>query len=137
MEKARLDRISRLLKITEREHNHELLLSMKNLQDLGASPFPYIVSVLPRPLPADLVKGEHFILADLLKLIPGSSLLAESALEPVVRSDCLPLSAQDPKPTQLPLAKQDSQPAPQATKKKKKKIGHIKVVGTGLEGFVD
>ena len=31
--------------------HHELLLSAKNLQDLGASHFPYMVHVLPRPLP--------------------------------------------------------------------------------------
>ena len=48
-----MDRISWLLDIIEREHNHKLLLSMKNLQELGANPFPYIVPVLPRPLPSD------------------------------------------------------------------------------------
>ena len=80
MENARLDHISRLLEIIERERNHELLLSMKNLQELGTSPFPYIVHVIPRPLPAKLVKGEHFVLKDLLKLILGSSSQANSAL---------------------------------------------------------
>ena len=98
MEKARLDHISRLLEITERKRNHELLLSMKNLQELGASPFPYIVPILPRLLPAELVKGEHFILTDLLKLTPGSSSQVESNLGPLVRSNCLPLFAQEPKP---------------------------------------
>ena len=73
VEKARLDRIRQLLEIIERERNHELLLFAKNLQELGASPFPYTVLVIPRPLPEELIKGEHFILADLLKLISGSS----------------------------------------------------------------
>ena len=59
--------------IIERERNHELLLSTKNLQELGISPFPYIVHVLPNPLPAELVKGQHFVFSELLKLIPGSS----------------------------------------------------------------
>ena len=36
--------ISRLLEITERERN-ELLLSVKNLQELGSSPFPYIAPI--------------------------------------------------------------------------------------------
>ena len=45
----------------------------KNLEELGTSIFPYIVPVLPRPLSEELVKGEHFVLADLLKLISGSS----------------------------------------------------------------
>ena len=39
VEKAMLDRIRRLLEITERERNHELLLFAKNLQELGANPF--------------------------------------------------------------------------------------------------
>ena len=62
-----------MLEITEREHHNELLLSTKNLQDLGASPFPYIVPILPPPLPNEVVKGEHFVLADLLKSLPGGS----------------------------------------------------------------
>ena len=73
MEKARLDQIRRLLEITERECNNELLLSVKHLQELGASPFPYIALVIPHLLLEELVKGEHFILTDLLKSIPGSS----------------------------------------------------------------
>ena len=62
MEKARLDHICRLLEITRRECHHELLLFVKNLQDLGANPFPYTVPVLPRPLPSKVVKVEHFVL---------------------------------------------------------------------------
>ena len=112
MEKTRLERISRLLEITERERKHELLLFVKNLQELGASPFPYIVHVLPCPLPIELVEGGHFILVDFLKLISESSSQVESAPKPLVRPDCLPLFVQDPKPTQLPLAERDSQPAP-------------------------
>ena len=79
VEKARLDRIKWLLEITERECNHELLLSAKNLLELGAS--PYIVLVISRLLPKELIKGEHFILADLLKSITGSSSLAGSDQE--------------------------------------------------------
>ena len=37
VEKASLDRIRRLLEITEGERNHDLLLFMKNLQKLGAN----------------------------------------------------------------------------------------------------
>ena len=91
-----MDRINRLLEITERERNHELLLSMKNLREMGASPFPYIVSALPRLLPFELVKGEHFVLSDVLKLILGSSSQDDSALETFVWPDCLPLSGKIP-----------------------------------------
>ena len=86
-----MNRISRLLKIKERECNHELLLSMKNLWELGASPFPYIVPVLPRPLPTDLVKGEDFVFTDLLKLISGGSSQADSTLKSFVQLDYLQL----------------------------------------------
>ena len=84
--------------------------------------------VLPRPLPKELFKGEHFVLADLLKLLPGSSLQLESTPEPLGRPDHLPLAAHDPKP------------APQGAKKKKrekKKTEQVKVAGVVLKGFVD
>ena len=74
--KARVNRmflnISRLLEITERERN-ELLLSVKNSQKLGSNHFPYIAPVIPRPLLGEVVRGEHFVLYDLLKSISGSS----------------------------------------------------------------
>ena len=53
--------------------HYKLLLSMKNMQDLDVSLFHYIVSVLPHPLPSEIVKGEHFVLADLLKSFLGGS----------------------------------------------------------------
>ena len=88
----RLDCIYRLLEITKRERHHELLLSVKNLQDLGATPFPYIVPVLSRPLPNEVDKGEHFVLAYLLRSLQRGS------MEPLVQPDHLPLAVQDPKP---------------------------------------
>ena len=71
MEKASQDHIRWLPEITEGERNHELLLFVKNLQELGVDPFPYIVPIIPRSLPKEIIKGEHCGLADLLKLIPG------------------------------------------------------------------
>ena len=82
VEKVSLDRIRRLLKITEGERNHELLLSVMNLRELGANPFPYIVSIIPHPLPIELIEGERFVCDDLLKSILGSSSRARSAQEP-------------------------------------------------------
>ena len=61
------------------EHNHELLLTVKNLQELGGSPFPYVIPIVPRSLPTKVIEGEHFILVDLLKLAPISSSQAISA----------------------------------------------------------
>ena len=73
--------ISRWLEITERERR-ELLLSVKNSQELGSNPFPYIAPVIPRSLPGEVVRGEHFVLANLLKSISGSSSQAGSAQKP-------------------------------------------------------
>ena len=61
------------------ERNHELLLFMKNLRELGSSPFRYIIPVIPRLLQAELVKGEYFVLSDLFKSIPDSFAQAGSA----------------------------------------------------------
>ena len=55
---------------------------VKNSQELGSSPFPYIAPVIPRMLPREVVGGEHFVLADLLKSISGSSSQEGSAREP-------------------------------------------------------
>ena len=127
-----------MLEITKRESNHELLLSAKNLQELGPNPFSYIVFVLPSPLPKELVKGEHFILVDLLKSIPGSSFQARSAQEPQVET-ARETSTTFVRPDQSPLAEQDSQPAPHAMKKKKRKKGEkvrqAKAIDAGLEGM--
>ena len=69
---------SQLLEITKMERN-ELLLLVKNLQELGSSPFPYITPIIPCSLPGEVVRGEHFVLDDLLKSISGSSSQARSA----------------------------------------------------------
>ena len=61
--------------------NHELLLTVKNLQELGGSPFPYIIPIVPRSLLAKVIEGEHFVLVDLLKMVLGNSSHAISAQE--------------------------------------------------------
>ena len=55
---------------------------MKNLWELCASPFRYIIPVIPYSLPEELVRGEHFVLTELLKSILGSSSQAGSTEEP-------------------------------------------------------
>ena len=57
---------NRLLEVTEREHI-EPLLSVKNSQELGSSLFPYITPVIPRLLPREVIGGEYFVFADILK----------------------------------------------------------------------
>ena len=137
VEKASLERIRRLLKITKVERNHELLLFVKNLGELGASPYHYIFPVILRPMLAEPIKGEHFVLFDLLKSIPSSSLQAGSAQAEVVEGALVKFV----RPDQFPLVEQDPQLASQVAKnKKKKKVkkgGHTKAAITGLKGFVD
>ena len=92
VEKEKLNCICRLLENTERERHHELLMFAKNLQELGASLSPYIVPILPHPLPSEVGKGEHFVLADLLRSLTGGSSQEEATLEPLVRLDHLLLA---------------------------------------------
>ena len=108
--------ISRWLEITEREHN-DLLLSVKNSQELGSNPFPYLAPVIPCPLLGEVVGGEHFVLPDLLKSISSSSSQAGSAREPQseIAERALVIFAW---PDQSPLSEQDSQAAPQVVKRK-------------------
>ena len=37
------------------------------------NPTPYTLSFIPRPLPTDIVEGEHFVIADLQRLISSSA----------------------------------------------------------------
>ena len=96
--------ITRLLEINEGERNHEFLLSMKNLWELGANPFPYIVPVIPHQLPAELVKGEHFTLFNILKSIPSSTAQAGSTQVEITKRSLVIFVRLN----QSPLAKQDS-----------------------------
>ena len=77
---------------------------------------------LPRPLPNEVIKGDHFVLVDLLKSLPGGFSQAEAVLKPLVWTDYLPLVVQDPKPT------------PQVVKKKSEQV---KAANDELEGFVE
>ena len=81
--------------------------------------------VLPRPLPNEVIKGEHFVLVNLLRSFPGGSSQVEAAPKPFVRPDHLPLIMQDPKPV------------PKVMKKKKKKTEKAKATDARLEGFVN
>ena len=72
VEKAGLKKIKKLLEISEQRH-HEILLTMNNFRELICNPSSYILPVIPHPLPAKVVEGEHYVVADLLTLVLGSS----------------------------------------------------------------
>ena len=73
VERASFVKIRRLLEIFYHEQHHKVLLTVKNLHDLSRHPSPYTVPIIPRPLPSEVVEGEHFVATDLLTLIPGGS----------------------------------------------------------------
>ena len=73
VEKVSLEKIRRLLEISEQERHYEVLLTPKNLADVRRNPAPYNLPIIPRPLPLEIVDGEHFITVDLLNLIAGST----------------------------------------------------------------
>ena len=79
VERASFAKISRLLEILVQKRHHEVLLTVKNLHDLSRHPSPYSVPIIPRPLPSEIVEGEHFVTADLLSLILGGSSPAREA----------------------------------------------------------
>ena len=72
VEKAGFKNIQKLLEISEWERHHEILLTVRNLCELSCNPSPYILPVIPHPLPIELVEGEHYVIADLLNLASGS-----------------------------------------------------------------
>ena len=72
VEKASFKKIQKLLEISKRERHHEILLIARNVCELSCSPSPYILSVIPHHLPTEIVEGEHYVIANLLNLAPGS-----------------------------------------------------------------
>ena len=71
VEKASLEKIRRLLEVSEQERHYEVLLTLKNLVDMRRSPAPYSLPITPRSLPLDIMDGEHFVNPDLLSLLAG------------------------------------------------------------------
>ena len=73
VEKASLEKIRRLLEVFKQERHCEVLLTLKNLDDVRQSPAPYSLPIIPRSLPLEIVDGEHFVTFDLLSLLVGSA----------------------------------------------------------------
>ena len=73
VEKGSLEKIRRLLEVSEQECHCEVLLTLKNLVDVRRSPTPYNLPIIPRSLPSEIVGGEHFVTIDLLHLLVGST----------------------------------------------------------------
>ena len=112
VERASFAKIRKLLKISEQKWYHEVLLIVKNLHDLSLHPSLYNVPIISRPLPLEIVVGEHFVVADLLSLIPDGSSQAREAKSEVAGRE-LVISTQ---PTQPFFASEDFGSAPQTSR---------------------
>ena len=100
------------LEISEKERHHEVLLTVKNLHDLSRHPSPYNIPIIPCPVPSKVVEGEHFVVVDLLSLIPGSS-------SPVVEAESEAAGRElviNTQPVQPSSTSEDSGPAPHASR---------------------
>ena len=82
MEKSSFEKICRLLEVYEREHHCKILLTPENISVVRHNPAPYNLPVIPRPLPRDVVEREHFVVADLRRLVSrGVSSSRDSVVE--------------------------------------------------------
>ena len=113
MEKAGFRNIQKLLEISERERHHEILLTVGNLRELSRNPSPYILQVIPRPLPREIEESEHYVIVDLLNLAPGSSSPAQTSETEAVGQE-LVVSL---RPEQSSSGREDFSPTPQASKR--------------------
>ena len=80
MEKPSFGKIRRLSKISEHEHHYKVLLTPDNIFAMRRNPAPCTLPVIPRPLPSDIVEREHFVIADLRRLILSSARPSDSTV---------------------------------------------------------
>ena len=73
VEKSSIEKIRRLLEISERERHCRVLLTPENIYVVRHNSTPYTLPVIPLPLPSHIVEGEHFVIADLWCLVSGSA----------------------------------------------------------------
>ena len=73
VEKSSFDKIRRLSDIFKQERHYKVLLTLDNISAVRRNPAPDTLLVIPRPLPSDIVEGEHFVIADLRRLISSSA----------------------------------------------------------------
>ena len=83
MEKSSFEKIRRLPEIFEQERHYKVLLTLDNISAVRCNLAPYTLPVILIPLPSDIVEGEHFVIADLRRLISSS---AHSSGGPVIEA---------------------------------------------------
>ena len=83
VEKSSIEKIRRILEISERERHYQVLLTRENISAVRCNPTLYTLPVIPRALPSNVVEGEHFVIADVRHLVSGN---ASSSRDPVVKA---------------------------------------------------
>ena len=73
VEKSSIEKIRRLLEIFERERHYQVLLTRENISVVRHNLTPYTLLVIPRPLPSNVVEGEHFVIVDVRCLVSNSA----------------------------------------------------------------
>ncbi|RVX18925.1 hypothetical protein CK203_006881 [Vitis vinifera] len=65
VEKTSFDRLSKLFEIDAKERQCKTLLTARNLTAVVREPQEYVINILPRKMPNEVVPGEHYIVKDL------------------------------------------------------------------------
>ena len=65
VEKASFACLNKLFEIDAKERHYETLLTARNLMVVVRESQEYVVNILPRKMPKEVVLGEHYILKDL------------------------------------------------------------------------
>ena len=73
VKKSSFKKIRRLTEISEQERHYNVLLTPDTISVVRCNPAPYTLLVIPRPLPSDVVEGEHFVITDLRRLVLSSA----------------------------------------------------------------
>ena len=83
VEKPSFEKIRRLLEVSERECHCKVMPTPENISVVRYNPTPYSLPIIPRPLPSDVVEREHFVVADLRRLVSRG---ASSSRDPTVEA---------------------------------------------------
>ena len=86
VENSSIEKIRRLLEISERERHCRVLLTLENISVVRHNLTPYTLPAIPRPLPSHVVEGDHFVITDLRRLVSDS---ASSSRNPVIEASSL------------------------------------------------
>ena len=158
VEKSSFEKIRRLLEISEQERHYKVLLTPDNISTVRRNLTPYTLPVIPRPLPLNVVEGEHFVIVDLRCLVSSNACpssgpvveassrvqgawsasgLSTSPSEDTSSAQPIPSRRnRSSRPERLPLPEQVAGSAPRViTIKRKGAVGRRNALGSKGGGF--